>query len=31
MIENVKGVLERAGFRNEAVMQEVYWVAGKKG
>ena len=31
MIENVKGVLERAGFRNEAVMQEVFWVAGKKG
>jgi len=29
MIENVKGVLERAGFPNEFVKQEVYWVAEK--
>jgi ferredoxin--NADP+ reductase len=31
MIENVKGVLERAGFPKEFVKQEVYWVAEKGG
>jgi ferredoxin/flavodoxin---NADP+ reductase len=30
MIENVKGILERAGFSKESVKQEVYWVAEKK-
>jgi ferredoxin--NADP+ reductase len=30
MIENAKGILERAGFPKEAVKQEVYWVAEKK-
>ncbi len=30
MIENAKGVLDRAGFPKEAVKQEVYWVAEKK-
>ncbi len=30
MIENVKGLLERAGFPKEAVKQEVYWVGEKK-
>jgi ferredoxin--NADP+ reductase len=30
MIENVKGVLYRAGFPRESVKQEVYWVAGKE-
>jgi ferredoxin--NADP+ reductase len=30
MIENVKGILDRAGFPKEAVKQEVYWVAEKK-
>jgi ferredoxin--NADP+ reductase len=29
MIENVKGVLERAGFHKDAVKQEVYWVADR--
>jgi ferredoxin--NADP+ reductase len=29
MIENVKGVLKRAGFTKEAVKEEVYWVAEK--
>jgi hypothetical protein len=29
MIENVKGVLQRAGFPREFVKQEVYWVAEK--
>jgi ferredoxin--NADP+ reductase len=29
MIENVKAVLERAGFPKEFVKQEVYWVAEK--
>lgn len=27
MIENVKGVLERAGFLKESVKEEIYWVA----
>jgi ferredoxin--NADP+ reductase len=31
MIENVKALLERAGFPREAVKQEVYWVAERKG
>lgn len=31
MIENVKGVLERAGFSKDFVKQEVYWVAEKGG
>jgi ferredoxin--NADP+ reductase len=30
MIENVKGVLYRAGFPKEFVKQEVYWVAEKE-
>jgi ferredoxin--NADP+ reductase len=30
MIENVKGVLYRAGFPKEFVKQEVYWVASKE-
>jgi len=30
MIENAKGILERAGFPKEAVKQEVYWVAEKR-
>jgi ferredoxin--NADP+ reductase len=30
MIENAKGVLERAGFPPESVKQEIYWVAGKE-
>ncbi len=30
MIENAKGILERAGFPKEAVQQEVYWVAEKR-
>jgi ferredoxin/flavodoxin---NADP+ reductase len=29
MIENVKAILQRAGFPPEAVKQEVYWVADK--
>jgi ferredoxin--NADP+ reductase len=29
MIENVKGVLKRAGFPKESVKEEVYWVAAK--
>ena len=29
MIDNVKGVLQRAGFAKEAVREEVYWVAEK--
>ncbi len=29
MIENVKGVLQRAGFPKESVREEVYWVAEK--
>jgi ferredoxin--NADP+ reductase len=29
MIENVKGILERAGFPRTSVKQEVYWVAEK--
>jgi ferredoxin/flavodoxin---NADP+ reductase len=29
MIENVKAILQRAGFPREAVKQEVYWVADK--
>ncbi len=29
MIENVKGVLERAGFPREFIKQEIYWVPGK--
>jgi ferredoxin--NADP+ reductase len=29
MIENVKGVLQRAGFPKESVKEEVYWVAEK--
>jgi ferredoxin--NADP+ reductase len=31
MIENVKGVLQRAGFPKESVKEEVYWVPGKSG
>lgn len=30
MIENVKGVFQRAGFPKEFFKQEVYWVAGKE-
>ncbi|MBI3695782.1 MAG: ferredoxin--NADP reductase [Acidobacteria bacterium] len=29
MIENVKGVLKRAGFPKESIKEEVYWVAEK--
>jgi ferredoxin--NADP+ reductase len=29
MIENVKGVLQRAGFSMESVKEEVYWIPGK--
>ena len=29
MIENVKGVLKRAGFAKESIKEEVYWVAEK--
>ena len=29
MIENSRGVLERAGFPSEFVKREIYWVAGK--
>ncbi|HYM13598.1 MAG TPA: FAD-binding oxidoreductase [Bryobacterales bacterium] len=29
MIENVKGVLQRAGFTKESVREEIYWVAEK--
>jgi hypothetical protein len=29
MIENVKAILQRAGFPAEAFKQEVYWVAEK--
>ncbi len=29
MIQNVKGVLQRAGFPKESVKEEVYWVAEK--
>ena len=29
MIENVKGVLRRAGFQKESLKEEVYWVAEK--
>jgi ferredoxin--NADP+ reductase len=30
MIENIKGVLYRAGFPKEFVKQEIYWVASKE-
>jgi ferredoxin--NADP+ reductase len=29
MIENVKGVLRRAGFQKESIREEVYWLAQK--
>lgn len=29
MIENVKGVLKRAGFPKESIKEEIYWVAEK--
>jgi ferredoxin--NADP+ reductase len=29
MIENVKGVLQRAGYPKESFHQEIYWVAEK--
>lgn len=29
MIENIKGVFQRAGFPRESVRQEIYWVADK--
>lgn len=31
MIENVKGVLQRAGFPKDSVKQEIYWLADKGG
>jgi len=30
MVENVKGVLKRAGFAKEFVKEEIYWVPGKE-
>lgn len=30
MIENVKGILKRAGFPKESVKEEIYWIPGKE-